>query len=266
MKKIVYAALITLVALNSANSFARGGGHSSSSHSGGFHSSASHFSSHESFSSSSSSKTISLSKPSSVSSKTISLSKPVSMSGVQKPLSSSASSQAKNKVRKSRPSYYTRSISRPFGYSHYGYHNHNVNNDHYQPLTNAEWEKSVRMTQFYVNKFSSVSQFSNKGKMNCVGEVMDCNVNRQNFNYSMAFVQGYTEAMKVKMGKNTNVPDLQSYQFHVFQTNYRKNKYREKRVVAKMSGNVNDKNDIIDGFFTGYASGLYQKKNHIITF
>lgn len=122
------------------------------------------------------------------------------------------------------------------------------------------------MTQFYVNKFSSVSQFSNKGKVNCVGEVMDCNVNRKNFNYSMAFVQGYTEAMKVKMGKNTNIPDLQSYQFHVFQTNYRKNKYREKRVVARMSGNINDKNDIIDGFFTGYASGLYQKKNHIITF
>lgn len=144
---------------------------------------------------------------------------------------------------------------------------HNVNANYYTNLNDTEWNSVQKSTETYLSDMKSVKEYLDRGFANCSGKPYSCfdsGDKKENlqFAYNTAFYDGF---MKTQEGKTvkSEVPDLKARVFDSFSYDM----HRHQELIFKVKVPVEGDKDIVqatkEGYFAGYAVGLYVNKNNM---
>lgn len=144
---------------------------------------------------------------------------------------------------------------------------HTANSNYYSNLTDAEWVDVQKNTETYLAGMKSVKEYLDRGFADCAGKPYSCfdsgdKKENAKFAYNTAFYEGF---MKTQEGKTvkSDIPDLKARVFDSFSYDM----HRHQELIFKIKVPVEGDKDVVqaakEGYFSGYAVGLYVNKNNM---
>lgn len=144
---------------------------------------------------------------------------------------------------------------------------HTANSNYYSNLTDAEWVDVQKSTETYLAGMKSVKEYLDRGFADCAGKPYSCfdsgdKKENAKFAYNTAFYEGF---MKTQEGKTVkgDIPDLKARVFDSFSYDM----HRHQELIFKIKVPVEGDKDVVqaakEGYFSGYAVGLYVNKNNM---
>lgn len=144
---------------------------------------------------------------------------------------------------------------------------HTANSNYYSNLTDAEWVDVQKNTETYLTGMKSVKEYLDRGFAGCAGKPYSCfdsgdKKENAKFAYNTAFYEGF---MKTQEGKTvkSDIPDLKARVFDSFSYDM----HRHQELIFKIKVPVEGDKDVVqaakEGYFSGYAVGLYVNKNNM---
>lgn len=144
---------------------------------------------------------------------------------------------------------------------------HTANSNYYSNLTDAEWVDVQKSTETYLAGMKSVKEYLDRGFADCAGKPYSCfdsgdKKENAKFAYNTAFYEGF---MKTQEGKTvkSDIPDLKARVFDSFSYDM----HRHQELIFKIKVPVEGDKDVVqaakEGYFSGYAVGLYVNKNNM---